>query len=94
MSQEIPDWCKEATEKWSFDPNKKHSMSEIMTACSYIFQVWLTYRGYNPKRGMEGQRWKCEKAFRSKFFEIYRRSKMERRKMTFEDFKTLDIPEY
>ena len=93
MVQEIPEWFKKIIKEWSFDPNEKHSMSEIMTACSYIFQVWLTYNNYNPKRGMEGRRWKCEKAFRSKFFEIYRKCKLEKREMVFDDFKTIDIPD-
>ena len=93
LDRKIPEWCEKAIKEWSFDPNEKHSRSEIITACSYIFRVWLTYRNYFPKRGMEGTRAKCWNAFVSKFFEVYRTCKREKRKMIFADFKELDIPE-
>jgi hypothetical protein len=91
--KKIPEWCEKAIRDWSFGPDEKHSMSEIMTACSYLFQVWLTYHDYRPKRGMEGTRRNCQEAFASKFFEIYRKCKREKRKMIFDDFRNMDIPE-
>jgi len=42
---------------------------------------------------MKGTRGKCWDAFKSKFFEIYRRCKREKRKMVFADFKESDISE-
>ena len=93
LDRKIPEWCKKAIKEWSFDPNERHSRSEVMTACSYAFQVWLTYHNYNPKRGMGGTRRKCWDAFKSKFFENYRRCKREKRKMIFADFKEMDMPE-
>ncbi len=90
---EIPEWCKKAIREWSFDPNEKHSQSEVMKACSYIFQVWLTYHNLNPKRGMEGTRHKCWEKFLSRFFEILRKCKEEKRKTVFNDFKDIKIAE-
>jgi len=93
LGRKIPKWCEKAIREWSFDPNEKHSKSEIMTACSYIFEVWLTYNDYNPKRGMEGTRRNGQEAFASKFFEICRRCKREKREMVFDDFRKVNIPE-
>ena len=93
LERKVPEWCEKAMREWSFDPNKGHTMSEIMTACSYIFEVWLTYNDYRPRRGMQGTRRNCQETFASKFFEIYRKCKEENRNMIFDDFRDMDIAE-